>query len=64
MLEQIQRLYGGMGSFNDLFVTDRAGHHIEPGNIDRVNTRLQQLQQDLFLAVTSEIEWRRASNDS
>jgi len=44
LLERTRQLCGGMGSFNDLFVTDQAGHDIKPKDIDRVNSRLQRLQ--------------------
>ena len=55
IMEEIRTLYRGMGSFNDLFITDQAGHEIAPEDISVVNSQLQTLQKELFLAAKDEI---------
>ncbi len=56
LLEEIRELYGGMGSFGDIFITHQAGHDIEPGEVSGVNSRFQELQDSLYLVVTAEID--------
>jgi hypothetical protein len=55
-LQEVMRMFGGMGSFNDVFVTERAGHRIGPGQVGTVNSRLQKLSTELFVLVEQEIE--------
>ena len=55
ILEELDSLFRGMGSFNDLFITNQAGHDILPGEIDAVNANLQSLQEELFCATREEI---------
>jgi hypothetical protein len=50
-----------MGSFNDVFVIDQAGHDMKPKDMDRVNSRLQRLQEEWFVAVTTEFDRHRGS---
>jgi hypothetical protein len=49
IMDEILSLYGGMGSFTDLFINDQAGHDTAPKDISKVNSRLQALQEALFL---------------
>jgi CRP-like cAMP-binding protein len=55
-LQEIRGLYGGMGSFSDVYVTDRAGDKIDAGQVRSVNSRLQRLRTELFISVGREME--------
>jgi hypothetical protein len=54
-LRDILGLYGGMGSFNDIYITDKPGCELPPDLLHAVNHHLQQLQSDLFDSITTEI---------
>lgn len=56
LLEDISYLYGGMGSFNDLYISSQAGHQIEERHVRGVNTRFQQLQEKLYVAVSAQLD--------
>jgi hypothetical protein len=36
-LEDLKELFGGMGSFNDVFISPEAGHHISRTEVNRAN---------------------------
>lgn len=55
-LQEIRGLYGGMGSFSDVYVSYQAGDNIDPGQVRSVNSRLQRLRTELFISVGREIE--------
>lgn len=63
-IEEIKGLYSGMGSFNDIFITDQAGHDISPEDIDIVNSRLQTLQTELYLEVKNTEAQLKSDNKS
>ncbi len=55
-LRKIRSAYGGMGSLNDVIISTRNGHPIDPGDEDPVNQRLQALASSVYAAVTQTIE--------
>ncbi len=59
-LEQILRIYGGMGSFSDIFINQFAGDDILPNEMTPVNKKLRELRSQLYLLVEEE---RTASHD-
>lgn len=41
--------FGGMGSFNDLLISPINGHRLEDGEEDRINHRLSDLREQIYL---------------
>jgi len=61
-MQHILRLFGGMGSFSDLYLSARNGHRIKPEAVDLANARLASLRTQLFLSAKqtiARIEWQR-----
>ncbi len=54
-MKRIAEMYGGMGSFNDLFINERAGDRIEPGKESTVNRELGILRTQLYDLVMGQI---------
>ncbi len=55
-LDDLRQDYGGRGSFNDVFISPEAGHHISRKEVEQVNERLQRLQAYLYQIVAAEID--------
>ncbi|CAG0943624.1 hypothetical protein ANRL1_01427 [Anaerolineae bacterium] len=53
-LEQILKIFGGMGSFSDLYINEAAGHEISPDEQTSVNQELDKLKSQLYLLVQEE----------
>lgn len=54
-LESLKELYGGMGSFNDVFISPEAGHQIPHSKVNSVNAELQRLQTLLYQEIDQEL---------
>lgn len=54
-LKAILSIYGGMGSFGDIYVSDKAGFPIAADDVLPVNTKFQDLRTRLYVEVTDEI---------
>jgi len=54
-LEELIEVYGGMGSFTDLFITNKAGHRISDEKTSEINQEFRKFRTDLFLALQKEI---------
>ena len=48
---KVHGLFGGMGSFNDLYITPINGHRLGNDQIDDVNRRLNELRDLIWHAV-------------
>lgn len=59
VLRDIRRLYGGMGSFNDLVLSDGSGHML----IEE-NERLDALRKALFAMIIDELTTSSSIDDS
>lgn len=53
-LEEIEMLYGGMGSFNDLVISREAGDDIEIKDTPNVNEELNKLRSQLYQMIQEE----------
>lgn len=53
-LNEFLELYGGMGSFTDLFITNKAGHNISNEETSKVNLEFGKLRTQLYLALQEE----------
>ncbi len=54
-LDAIKQVYGGMGSFGDVYINAIAGDSISPEEESYVNKNLRFLRSALYEAVTDEI---------
>lgn len=57
ILEQftaILDMYGGMGSFSDLFICEQAGYKISPKDVKRVNEKINKLREKLYVSLKAE----------
>jgi hypothetical protein len=58
ILEQftaILDMYGGMGSFTDLFICEQSGYNISPKDVKRVNDKFNKLREKLYVSLLAEI---------
>ena len=53
-LEELEMLYGGMGSFNDLVISREGGHDITIRNAPGVNDKLNKLRSQLYQMIQKE----------
>lgn len=53
-LDQLEELYGGMGSFNDLFISSTSGDAISPEDESAVNKQLSHLRRQLYQVLQAE----------
>ena len=53
-LEELEMLYGGMGSFNDLVISREGGHDIAIKDAPAVNERLNKLRSQLYQMIQEE----------
>jgi hypothetical protein len=51
-LDQILSWYGGMGSFNDLFIATINGHRLKRGQESVTNARLAELRSQVYELAT------------
>ena len=54
-LTAIMDIYGGMGSFTDIFICEQAGYEISPKDVHRVNRQFQKLSTKLYFSLKEEI---------
>ncbi len=54
-LTRIKGIYGGMGSFTDIFITNLAGHTIATEDESAVNEEFQHLRTQLYLLLKEEL---------
>ena len=54
ILQRISEIFGGMGSFNDVFINVHAGHNIKPEEVSTVNRELGELRSRLYVLVEAE----------
>jgi hypothetical protein len=55
-LTNLRNLYGGMGSFNDIFICIENNAIIKADQVTTVNAELQQMQSALYDSVVAEIQ--------
>ena len=48
-IEHLLSAYGGMGSFTDVFICPENGHNIQKSDVEKVNQRLNNLQNEIYL---------------
>lgn len=51
-ISEILTWFGGMGSFNDLFISQTNGHQILPDDEERANEELEALRNQVYEAAT------------
>ncbi|NLE98327.1 MAG: hypothetical protein GX596_10140 [Propionibacterium sp.] len=52
-LRKVRGAFGGMGSLNDVIIHPANGHRLPPGDVGRVNLRLDDLRTRLFDGVVA-----------
>ena len=62
-LYTIKKMYGGMGSFGDIYINPYAGHSIEIEQVSTVNRKFHELKTQLYGAVRDEIVSLQAQTD-
>ncbi len=50
-IQKVEGAYGGMGSFNDLYLHPINNHKIKESEVDNANTKLQTLRTEIFKLV-------------
>lgn len=53
-LERVDHLFGGMDTFNDLYISPAGGDDILQSEVSAVNTRLRELRTRLYLLMEEE----------
>jgi len=53
-LEELEMLYGGMGSFNDLVISREGGHDIASRDVPKINAKLNKLRSRLYQVIQEE----------
>jgi Domain of unknown function (DUF6966) len=53
-IKRIRRIFGGMGSFNDLFIATPPGRAVDPNEQSAANKEFQSLRTQLYLVIVEE----------
>jgi hypothetical protein len=61
-LEAVKELYGGMGSFSDVYITPEAGYNIKHEDVSSVNNMFKGLQSQLYDETESELRRLNRNN--
>jgi len=48
-IKHLLSAFGGMGSFNDVYICPENGHNILENEVERVNQHLNDLQNEIYL---------------
>jgi hypothetical protein len=48
VMVELRNEFGGMGTFNDLYLTQLNGHNVSPDSENRVNSQLSTLRTCIF----------------
>jgi len=54
VLEDLEMLYGGMGSFNDLVISKEGGHDITTKDAPNVNEKINKIRTQLYQMIQEE----------
>jgi hypothetical protein len=55
-LEAIKGLYGGMGSFGDIYISPEAGYNVKSEDVSSVNSIFRGLQGQLYDEIERELK--------